>query len=69
MAHGKVKWFDRLKGFGFIVPDNGSKEIFVHVSALNKAGMTTLTEGQSVEYEVITTQRGGHKRAEKLRAV
>ena len=68
MACGKVKWFDRSKGFGFIVPDNGTKEIFVHMSALNKAGMITLLEGQEVEYEVVTNQRGGYERAEKLKA-
>ncbi|HSQ05789.1 MAG TPA: cold-shock protein [Burkholderiales bacterium] len=68
MAHGKVKWFDRLKGFGFIAPDNGTKEVFVHISALKKVGMTTLSEGQKVEYEVVTNVRGGYKRAEKLKA-
>jgi len=68
MARGKVKWFDRLKGFGFIVPDNGTKEVFVHISALKKVGMTTLSEGQKVEYEVVTNQRGGHQSAEKLKA-
>ena len=68
MARGTVKWFDRSRGFGFIAPDSGSKEIFVHMSALNRVGMTTLIEGQKVEYEVVTNQRGGHERAEKLKA-
>lgn len=68
LALGTVKWFDPSRGYGFIAPDNGSKEIFVHMSALNRVGMTTLVEGQRIEYHPVTTERGGHERAEKLKA-
>jgi CspA family cold shock protein len=68
MAQGTVKWFDRSRGFGFITPDNGSNDIFVHVSALNRGGMATLVEGQKVEYQAVISERGGHQRAEKLKA-
>lgn len=57
MAIGTVKFFNAGKGFGFIQPENGDKDVFVHVSALQNAGMDTLTEGQRVSYEVVT-ERG-----------
>lgn len=57
MATGKVKFFNTQKGFGFIQPDDGSRDVFVHVSAVQNAGMTTLVEGQRLSYEVIT-ERG-----------
>ncbi len=57
MAIGTVKFFDAGKGFGFIQPESGDKDVFVHVSALQSAGMDTLTEGQRVSYEVVT-ERG-----------
>ena len=57
MAIGTVKFFNTQKGFGFIQPDDGSKDVFVHVSALERAGMSTLNEGQKVSYEVVT-ERG-----------
>ena len=57
MAIGTVKFFDASKGFGFIQPENGEKDVFVHVSAVQAAGMDTLTEGQRVSYEVVT-ERG-----------
>jgi CspA family cold shock protein len=57
MAVGTVKFFNTQKGFGFIQPDDGSRDVFVHVSAVQRAGMTTLVEGQKVRYEVIT-ERG-----------
>jgi CspA family cold shock protein len=57
MATGTVKWFNPAKGFGFIEPEGGDKDIFVHVSALEQAGMSTLTEGQRVSYDVVT-ERG-----------
>lgn len=53
MAIGTVKFFNATKGFGFIQPEDGSKDVFVHVSAVEKAGMPSLTEGQRVQYEVI----------------
>ena len=57
MAIGTVKFFDTSKGFGFIQPEDGDKDVFVHVSAVQGAGMDTLTEGQRVSYEVVT-ERG-----------
>jgi cold shock protein len=57
MAIGVVKWFNAQKGFGFIQPDDGGKDVFVHVSAVERAGMGTLNEGQKIRYEVVT-ERG-----------
>ncbi|MBU6234306.1 MAG: cold-shock protein [Alphaproteobacteria bacterium] len=57
MATGTVKWFNNQKGFGFIQPDNGDKDVFVHISAVEQAGMRTLNEGQRVSYE-IKSERG-----------
>lgn len=57
MATGTVKWFNPAKGFGFIQPEDGSKDVFVHISAVEAAGMGSLAEGQRISYE-ITTERG-----------
>ena len=57
MATGKVKWFDAKKGFGFITPDNGGKDAFLHVSALQAANVQSVSDGQAVSYE-LTEQRG-----------
>jgi CspA family cold shock protein len=57
MAIGTVKFFNSSKGFGFIAPENGEKDVFVHVSAVERAGLGTLTEGQRVSYDVVT-ERG-----------
>jgi CspA family cold shock protein len=57
MATGKVKWFDAKKGFGFITPDDGGKDAFLHVSALQAASIETISDGQAVTYE-LTEQRG-----------
>jgi CspA family cold shock protein len=54
MATGTVKWFNPTKGFGFIQPESGDKDVFVHISAVEKAGMGALAEGQRVSYELIT---------------
>lgn len=54
MANGTVKWFNSTKGYGFIAPEDGSKDVFVHVSAVERAGLKTLNEGQRVSYEIIT---------------
>jgi CspA family cold shock protein len=54
MALGTVKWFNAQKGFGFIQPSDGSKDVFVHISAVERAGLGSLNEGQKVRYEVIT---------------
>ena len=68
MATGTVKWFNQTKGFGFIRPDGGNKDIFVHISAVGRAGLQTLAEGQKVSFEV---QRGrdGRESAENLTVV
>ena len=57
MATGTVKWFNTQKGFGFIQPDEGGKDVFVHISAVQRAGMQTLNEGQKLSFEV-ATERG-----------
>ncbi len=57
MAIGTVKWFNNVKGFGFIQPEDGGKDVFVHVSAVERAGMRSLVEGQRVSFEV-QTERG-----------
>ena len=56
MANGTVKWFNTTKGYGFIAPDDGSQDVFVHISALEKAGLRQLNEGQKVSYEVETNK-------------
>ncbi|MBT8137846.1 MAG: cold-shock protein [Gammaproteobacteria bacterium] len=66
MAIGTVKFFNPTKGFGFIAPEDGSKDVFVHVSAVQRAGMDTLNEGQRVSYEVVTER--GKLAADKLEA-
>ncbi len=65
MPTGTVKWFNPTKGYGFIEPSDGSKDAFVHISALQQAGLTTLNEGQKVEYELVPGQ-GGKSSAENL---
>ena len=57
MATGTVKWFNPTKGFGFIQPESGDKDVFVHISAVEKAGMASLSEGQRISYE-LTTDKG-----------
>ncbi len=57
MAQGTVKWFNPTKGFGFIAPDNGGADVFVHISAVERAGLRTLNEGQKISYE-IANERG-----------
>ena len=54
MASGTVKWFNGQKGYGFIAPDTGGKDVFVHISAVERAGLSTLNEGQQLEYEIIS---------------
>ena len=68
MPTGTVKWFNPVKGYGFIEPQDGSKDAFVHISAVERAGLSSLSEGQSVEYEL---QRGqnGKSSAENLKLV
>ncbi len=57
MAKGKVKWFNTQKGFGFIVPDDGGKDVFVHISAVERSGLKGLTENQAIEYD-LQTEKG-----------
>jgi cold shock protein len=57
MATGTVKWFNKVKGFGFIQPSDGGKDVFVHITAVERAGMDTLNEGQKISYELMT-ERG-----------
>jgi len=54
MASGTVKWFNNLKGYGFIAPDTGGKDVFVHISALEKAGLDGLSEGAKITYDIIS---------------
>lgn len=68
MDTGIVKWFNGQKGFGFIQPENGGKDVFVHISAVERAGMSSLSEGQRVSYEVVADRKTGKSSAENLRA-
>jgi len=58
MATGTVKWFNATKGFGFIAPDDGGKDVFVHISAVERAGLTGLKDDQKIEYELIAGRDG-----------
>ena len=69
MATGTVKWFNGQKGFGFIQPDNGGNDVFVHISAVERAGMSGLNEGQKVSYELEKDQRSGKTSAGQLQSV
>ncbi len=68
MATGTVKWFSREKGYGFIVPEDGSKDVFVHSSAVESAGLSSLSEGQKVSYEV-QPGKNGRSSAENLSVI
>ena len=67
MASGTVKWFNAQKGFGFIAPENGSTDVFVHISAVERAGMGSLNEGQKLSYEAKVDKMRGKTSAENLR--
>ena len=69
MATGTVTWFNIQKGFGFIQPDNGGSDAFVHISAVERAGLGSLNEGQKVEYELVADRRSGKMSADNLKAV
>lgn len=69
MATGKVKWFNETKGFGFIVPDDGGNDVFVHISAVQKSGLAGLQEDQKVEYELYTDDRRGKTSAVDLKVL
>jgi cold shock protein len=68
MNKGTVKWFNNQKGFGFIQPEDGGKDVFVHISAVERAGLSTLNEGQKVTFDVVADRRTGKSAAENLRA-
>lgn len=66
---GTVKWFNATKGFGFIQPDDGATDVFVHISAVERAGMSSLQEGQKVSFELVQDRRTGKTSADNLRAL
>jgi len=69
MATGTVKFFNSTKGFGFIEQDGGGADVFVHISAVERSGMTTLNEGQKVSFEAVQDRRSGKTAAENLQAL
>ncbi|MBL8908021.1 MAG: cold-shock protein [Rhizobiales bacterium] len=68
MAQGTVKWFNDQKGYGFIQPDDGSKDVFVHISAVERAGLRSLNEGQKVTFDLVADRKTGKSSADNLRA-
>ncbi len=68
MTVGTVKWFNSVKGFGFIQPDDGSQDVFVHISAVERAGMYSLNEGQKIGYEIVQDRKSGKSSAGNLQA-
>ena len=68
MSTGTVKFFNSTKGFGFIEPGNGQPDVFVHISAVERAGMRTLVEGQKVSFDIVQDRRSGKSAADNLRA-
>jgi len=68
MTTGTVKWFNATKGFGFIQPDDGGADVFVHISALERAGMQMLSEGQKISFELVRDNRSGKTSAGNLQA-
>jgi CspA family cold shock protein len=69
MAIGTVEWFNGQKGFGFIQPDDGGADVFVHISAVERAGMHGLNEGQKINYELVADKRSGKSSADNLQAI
>ena len=68
MTTGTVKFFNSTKGFGFITPEDGSTDVFVHISAIERAGMRTVVEGQKLSFDVVKDNRNGKSAAENLQA-
>ncbi len=68
MSTGTVKWFNDQKGYGFIQPDDGGKDVFVHISAVQRSGLNGLVEGQKISYELETDRRTGKQSAGNLKA-
>jgi len=69
MATGTVKFFNSQKGFGFIVQDGGGPDVFVHISAVERSGMSTLNEGQKLSFDIVADRKNGKSAADNLRAV
>lgn len=68
MASGTVKWINETKGYGFITPDGGGNDVFVHISAVERAGLRGLNEGQKVSYDLVADKRSGKQSADNLKA-
>ncbi|MFT4180493.1 MAG: cold-shock protein [Rhizobium sp.] len=69
MSTGTVKWFNATKGFGFIQPDDGATDVFVHISAVERAGMSSLRDGQKISYELVKDKRSGKMSADQLESL
>jgi cold shock protein len=69
MTRGTVKWFNSQKGFGFIQPDDGTRDVFVHISVVERAGLQGLQEGQTVTFELVADRRTGKSSAQNLQAL
>lgn len=69
MVTGTVKWFNAQKGFGFIAPDNGGSDAFVHISAVERAGLSDLREGQKVSFELVSDRKTGKMSADKIKVL
>jgi cold shock protein len=69
MTTGTVKWFNTQKGFGFIAPDDGGKDVFVHISAVERAGIGHLRDGQKVRFELVSDRKSGKLSADNLKAL
>lgn len=68
MNTGTVKWFNSTKGFGFIQPDNGNTDVFVHISAVERSGLRALVDGQKIHYDIVQDRKSGKNSADNLQA-